>query len=76
MHESMSMEPAQLPAEARDAGAVRARWAWAEPSVWTERMLTALEDGVKGGTLNAFFAEHGLFSLDAAYATARQPAKR
>lgn len=28
---------------------VRARWAWAEPTVWTERMLTALEEGVKGG---------------------------
>ena len=25
------------------------RWRWAEPSVWTERMLTALEKGVKGG---------------------------
>jgi hypothetical protein len=24
-------------------------WPWAEPSVWTERMLTALEQGVKGG---------------------------
>jgi len=28
---------------------VRARWAWAEASVWTPRMLTALETGVKGG---------------------------
>ena len=28
---------------------VRARWPWVEPSVWTERMLTALEEGVKGG---------------------------
>ncbi len=28
---------------------VRERWSWAEPSVWTERMLTALEEGVKGG---------------------------
>lgn len=27
---------------------VRARWAWTEPSVWTDRMLTALERGVKG----------------------------
>lgn len=27
----------------------RARWAWAEPSVWTDRMLAALENGVKGG---------------------------
>src|SRR5262249_25787535 len=25
------------------------RWSWAEPSVWSERMLTALEEGVKGG---------------------------
>jgi RNA-directed DNA polymerase len=30
-------------------GEVRARWAWAEPSVWTDRMLTALEVGAKGG---------------------------
>jgi RNA-directed DNA polymerase len=34
---------------AKQVGEVRARWAWAEPSVWTDRMLTALEQGVKGG---------------------------
>lgn len=28
---------------------IRERWSWAEPAVWTERMLTALEEGVKGG---------------------------
>ena len=28
---------------------VPARWAWTEPSVWTERMLAALDKGVKGG---------------------------
>jgi len=33
---------AQEPPGSRD-------WAWAEPSVWTPRMLTALEVGVKGG---------------------------
>ena len=38
-----------VPEEAKQAGEVRARWAWAEPCVWTERMLTALEVGVKGG---------------------------
>ena len=27
----------------------RDRWYWVEPRVWTERMLTALEQGVKGG---------------------------
>ena len=40
--------PASVPA-AKQAGEVCARWAWAEPCVWTERMLMALEDGVKGG---------------------------
>jgi RNA-directed DNA polymerase len=34
---------------ATQAGEVRARWAWTEPVVWSERMLTALEEGVKGG---------------------------
>lgn len=29
--------------------AVRARWAWVEASAWTDRMLTALEQGVQGG---------------------------
>lgn len=33
----------------KQAGEIRARWAWTEPAVWTERMLTALEQGVKGG---------------------------
>lgn len=28
---------------------IQERWSWTEPSVWTERMLTALEKGVKGG---------------------------
>jgi RNA-directed DNA polymerase len=42
-------QPASVPARARQAGDIRARWAWAEPSVWTDRMLTALEDGVRGG---------------------------
>lgn len=40
--------PAAVP-EAKQDGEVRARWAWAEPCVWTERMLTALETGLKGG---------------------------
>ena len=41
--------PAQVPARAKQAGEARDRWSWAEPLVWTERMLTALEEGVKGG---------------------------
>lgn len=30
-------------------GEIRARWAWVEAEVWTEAMLTALENGVRGG---------------------------
>jgi RNA-directed DNA polymerase len=28
---------------------IQRRWSWVEPTVWTARMLTALEQGVKGG---------------------------
>ncbi len=42
-------KPATVPVMATQAGEVRAHWAWTEAAVWTERMLTALEQGVKGG---------------------------
>ena len=42
-------QPEAVSARTIRAGEVRARWAWTEPTVWTERMLTALEEGVKGG---------------------------
>jgi RNA-directed DNA polymerase len=41
--------PAAVTETPKQAGEIRARWAWTEPSIWTERMLTALEQGVKGG---------------------------
>jgi len=47
-------EPQQVPPDgvlgkrATPAGEIRARWAWVEAEVWTERMLTALEQGVQG----------------------------
>ncbi len=43
------VEPAEVPEKAKQVGKIRGRWSWVEPSVWTERMLTALEVGVKGG---------------------------
>jgi RNA-directed DNA polymerase len=40
------------------------RWLWVEASVWTERMLTALDEGVKGGKwfrlIDKVFAERNL----------------
>ena len=49
---------------AKQVEEIRARWAWVEPAVWTTRMLTALEEGVKGGVwfalIDKVFAERNL----------------
>jgi len=42
-------EPEAVPEMAKTSGDIRSRWEWVEAAVWTERMLTALEDGVEGG---------------------------
>jgi RNA-directed DNA polymerase len=49
MNQNAESPPTQVPKMAKQAGEVRARWAWTEPTVWTDCMLTALENGVKGG---------------------------
>jgi RNA-directed DNA polymerase len=41
-------KPATVPQKAKQAGETHTRWDWVEPCVWTERMLSALETGVKG----------------------------
>jgi RNA-directed DNA polymerase len=41
---SASAKSAAMP-----AGDIALRWKWVERSVWTDRMLMALEQGVKGG---------------------------
>ena len=50
MSGEVEMKPSIVPCEneTKQEGDAFARWAWAEPSVWTKRMLTALEKGVKG----------------------------
>lgn len=45
----MEAQPAGVPSRAKQAGETPDRWSWVEPSAWTERMLTALDTGVKGG---------------------------
>jgi RNA-directed DNA polymerase len=42
-------EPQQVPQQAKLGGEGQSRWGWVEPSVWTPRMLNALETGLKGG---------------------------
>src|SRR6476660_625157 len=41
--------PEAVPARAKRDGETLSRWPWVEPTIWTARMLTALEQGVKGG---------------------------
>src|SRR5438552_10448069 len=67
--------PAAVPATATQAGSIRARWSWTEPTVWTERMLTALEQGVKGGVwfslIDKVFAKRNLLASAAKVADNR-----
>jgi RNA-directed DNA polymerase len=44
--EESSPGVAATPTQGED---IRLRWGWVEPSVWTDRMLAALGNGVKGG---------------------------
>ena len=43
------VRPAEVTERSKQAGEAPTRWAWVERAVWTERMLAALETGVKGG---------------------------
>lgn len=56
--------PSPVPGTAKQDGEATGRWAWVEPAVWTERMLTALEQGVKGGVwfslIDKVYAERNL----------------
>lgn len=58
-------QPAKVP-QAQQAGEILSRWRWVEPSVWTVRMLTALEQGVEGGKwfrlIDKVFAERNLLA--------------
>ena len=47
MHEEAQKAPG-VPARATQ-GAEARNWSWVEASVWTDRMVSALENGVKGG---------------------------
>ena len=40
---------AKVSERTKQAEETRIKWSWVEPTVWTDRMLTALEKGVKGG---------------------------
>ena len=62
----METTPKTVPETATQFGHDLLRWKWVEPSVWTERMLTALEQGVKGGCwfslIDKVYSERCLFA--------------
>ena len=52
MNRQMEDKPQRVPepkTRTSPGGDVRSRWEWVEPAVWTKRMLTTLENGVRGG---------------------------
>lgn len=64
--------PAAVPNTAKQAGSVRDRWSWVEPAVWSERMLTALEQGVKGGVWFSLMDKvYSLANLEKAWISVR-----
>jgi RNA-directed DNA polymerase len=51
---------------------LRARWVWVQPSIWTTRMLKALENGVKGNVWFSLIDKvHSASNLSAAWAQVR-----
>lgn len=55
-------------AKAKQKREVTARWAWTEPDVWTERMVEALERGVKGGKWHSLIDKvYAATTLEAAW---------
>lgn len=73
MHTTGEDKPSAVPSATQDGEMRRQsefefelRWLWVERAVWTDRMLTALEQGVKGGVwfslIDKVFAESNLRS--------------
>jgi RNA-directed DNA polymerase len=54
--------------ELEQDGEIAARWGWVERAVWSERMLKALETGVRGGKWHSLYDKvYGLSNLKAAW---------
>src|ERR1700730_5081868 len=74
MSERNGQTPAGVPETANCAGedprtaGISRDWSWTEPTVWTARMLTALAQGVKGGTWDSLIDKrHSAATLRGAF---------
>ena len=79
MRKAMTKEtkPSEVGGSSKQGGEVWERFPWAEPAVWTDRMLAALVTRVKGNKwLNVYFRNLGLFSQVAAHSLACQSSRR
>lgn len=57
----------------RQTSHLRQRWEWTEAAIWTENMLTALENGVKGGKWFSLIDKvYRLQTLESAWEKVRQ----
>jgi RNA-directed DNA polymerase len=68
MTKPMESKPGAVPERDIRDGEIVVRWIWVEPTVWTLRMLTALESGVKGGKWFSLIDKvHRVRTLNAAF---------
>lgn len=64
----MDPQPTSVSPTTSPVGSVLNPWRWTEPAVWTERMLTALLKGVKGGVWYSLIDKvHTRDNLEAAF---------
>lgn len=67
----METEESKVSNTANPTSDIRTRWAWVEPSVWTDRMLWALENGISGVEETKWFGlidkVHKIANLTRAY---------
>jgi len=75
MEKPLEQRPPELAAKPQEGGEIGSRWEWVEPGVWTERMLAALETGVKGAA-KAHFTAMGLICLKQTHLAACQSLQR
>lgn len=68
MRERTNDQEPSVVRELKQDGEIAARWGWVERAVWTERMLKALETGVRGGKWHSLYDKvYGLSNLKAAW---------